>query len=233
MSRVPPGVRAVFFDAVGTLIHPEPSAGSAYLQFGRQFGSRLPADEIRGRFAASFARQEQLDVTRDHRTDEARELRRWREIVTEVLSDVADGEGCFRALHTYFAQPTAWRVEAGAGEVLRALSSRGFVVGIASNFDHRLRGVLSGLEELAWVDRLVISSEVGWKKPAPEFFGLVGRSIELPPSAVLFVGDDLDNDYSGARAAGQHALLFDPRSRSRLAPAERFVSLRDLLSDGV
>jgi putative hydrolase of the HAD superfamily len=231
MSRVPPGVRAVFFDAVGTLIHPEPSAGHAYLQFGRQFGSRLPADEVRGRFAASFARQEQLDATRGHRTDEARELQRWREIVAAVLSDVTDIEVCFRALHAYFAQPTAWRVEAGAGEVLRTLSARGLVVGIASNFDHRLRGVMSGLEELAWVDRLVISSEVGWKKPAPEFFGVVGRSIDVPPSAILFVGDDLDNDYSGARAAGQHALLFDPHSRSCLTSAERLVALRDLLSD--
>ena len=35
MGRIPPGVRAVFFDAVGTVIHPQPSAADAYTVIGR------------------------------------------------------------------------------------------------------------------------------------------------------------------------------------------------------
>src|SRR4051794_29016008 len=42
---VPPQIRAVVFDAVGTLIHPEPSAAAVYTAFGRQFGSCLGREE--------------------------------------------------------------------------------------------------------------------------------------------------------------------------------------------
>src|SRR5207302_1039003 len=49
-------VRAVFFDAVGTLIHPEPPAGAVYAEVGRRHGSRLTAAEIARRFAAAFRR---------------------------------------------------------------------------------------------------------------------------------------------------------------------------------
>jgi putative hydrolase of the HAD superfamily len=231
MRRIPDGVRAVFFDAVGTLIHPEPSAADAYYQFGRQFGSHLPAGEVRRRFAAVFSAQERRDAGLGYRTDEDRERGRWRAIVAEVLSDVADQEGCFRALHDWFARPSAWRVEPGAGRVLRRLQSLGYAVGIASNFDRRLRGVVAGLDEVAWLRHLVISSEAGWRKPAPGFFDRLCRDVDLPPSRVLFVGDDLDNDYRGAVAAGLTALLFDPTSRSSLPVGDRLASLSDLLAE--
>lgn len=232
MTRVPAGVRAVFFDAVGTLIHPEPSAGDAYLEIGRRFGTRLSADEVRRRFGAAFAAEEDADAARGHRTDEGRELQRWRSIVSRVLDDVADADGCFRALYDWFAQPSAWRVEPGAGPVLRRLESRGYVVGVASNFDHRLRRVMAGLDEVAWLKLLVISSEAGWKKPAPGFFDRLCQEVALPSSRILFIGDDLDNDYAGAIACGLPALLFDPRARSGLSADKRLASLADLWVEG-
>jgi putative hydrolase of the HAD superfamily len=100
---------------------------------------------------------------------------------------------------------------------------------MASNFDTRLRSVVAGLPELAAVGRLVISSEVGWKKPAPAFFQALTAAFELPAAEVLLVGDDLDNDFEGARAAGLPALLLDPAGRSNLAPGLRLERLTDLL----
>jgi putative hydrolase of the HAD superfamily len=208
MSEVlPPGVRAVFFDAVGTLLHPEPPAGAAYAALGRRFGSRLADDEVRRRFAAAFRRQEDEDARHGHRTDEGREERRWRAIVAEVLDDVADAEGCFRALHDHFARPEAWRCDAQAAAVVAALRRRGLLVGMASNFDGRLRRVVAGLPELADVRHLVVSSEVGWKKPAPAFFAALCRQAGAAPDEVLLVGDDEENDYRGARRAGLRAVL--------------------------
>ena len=37
--------RAVFFDAVGTLLHPDPSAAEVYAGVGRRYGSRLSVSE--------------------------------------------------------------------------------------------------------------------------------------------------------------------------------------------
>jgi putative hydrolase of the HAD superfamily len=221
---------AVFFDAVGTLLHPEPPPAAVYAAVGRRFGSRLDVDGIRQRFARAFARHEQIDRRERLRTSEEREVRRWREIVAEVLDDVRDPDTCFLELYQHFARPGAWCCEPGTAAVLEGLARRGLVPGLASNYDSRLRSVLAGRPELAAARHVVISSEVGWRKPAPEFFAAVGRVVGLPAGRILFVGDDRHNDYDGARAAGLRAVLFDPRGREAGVP-EMIASLSELLEE--
>ena len=51
-------IRAVLFDAVGTVLYPKPSAATAYYEAGRQFRSRLAAPEVARRYYAAFARHE-------------------------------------------------------------------------------------------------------------------------------------------------------------------------------
>jgi putative hydrolase of the HAD superfamily len=226
---MPGGVRAVFFDAVGTLIHPDPPAADAYLLVGRSLGSRLDVGEVRRRFVNAFRTQEQFDLARDLRTSEEREWERWRLIVAAVLDDVRDPDACFQRLHSHFAQPGAWRCEAGAAEVIEALHRAGCLVGLASNFDQRLHGLVRGLPALAGADCTVISSEVGWKKPSPHFFARLTELTGLPPGEILVVGDDVDNDVAGARVAGMQALLFDPDDRHGFPPADRIRELGALL----
>jgi putative hydrolase of the HAD superfamily len=231
LPRLPASVRVVFFDAVGTLITPEPSAAGAYHDLGRRFGSRREPGEVRQAFGRAFARQEEQDATGEFRTDEAREVERWRNIVAEVLPDVADFESCFRALYEHFARPSAWRCDPEAGEVLRELQGRGYLVGVASNFDHRLRSVVAGLPDLTPVRHFVISSEVGWKKPARRFFEALATVSGYVPQQILLVGDDPDNDFRGATEAGLHALLLDPEGTSSLPAEARLTSLRGMLAD--
>jgi putative hydrolase of the HAD superfamily len=224
-----PAVRAVFFDAVGTLLHPDPPPGEAYAAVGRRLGSRLGPAEVRRRFAAAFGAQEQLDIAHDLRTSEERELERWRRIVWTVLDDVSDPEACFRELHAHFARPDAWRCAAGTAEVLCALRDAGRQVGLASNFDRRLRHLATALPALASIEDVVISSEVGWKKPSPRFFSALLERTGVPAGQVLIVGDDLDNDIVGGRAAGMQVLLFDPDDRHGFPPGQRIRDLRELI----
>jgi putative hydrolase of the HAD superfamily len=204
------GVRAVFFDAVGTLITPDPPAPVVYAAVGRAHGSRLDVGAVGERFRAAFRHEEGRDRAAGWRTDDERELRRWRSIVGAVLDDVADPEACFRALWAHFARPAAWACLPGAGDVLAELARRGYAVGIASNFDRRLRAVAAGLLEFTPVRHLVISAETGWRKPAAAFFAAVVQGAGCAPGEVLLVGDDFANDYEGAAAAGLRAVLIDP-----------------------
>lgn len=205
-------VRACFFDAVGTLLHPEPSAAQVYAEVGKRFGSRLEAPMIRRAFGVAFSRQEQLDREQGWRTSEARERQRWQAIVAEVLPDVTDPAGCFAELYDHFQRPSQWRVDEGARPVIGELLERGIAVGIASNFDERLRKVLAGWSVFDRLNHVVISSEVGWRKPAPQFFEAVARSVGCEPRDIVFVGDDPINDYEGARAAGMEAILLGARA---------------------
>jgi putative hydrolase of the HAD superfamily len=206
-------VQAVVFDAVGTLIAPDPSAPAVYAAVGRRHGSRLDPATVHDRFRAAFRREEGRDRGAGWRTDDAREEQRWRSIVATVLDDVPDPEACFRELWDHFARPSSWRVLPGVGLVLAELARRGLTLGVASNFDRRLRPVAAGLPELTAVRHLVISAEVGWRKPAPAFFDAVVGSVGCAPAEVLLIGDDYENDYVGATAAGLRALLLDANGR--------------------
>lgn len=220
-------IRVILFDAVGTLLLPEPRAAVVYAAVGARFGSRLGVAEVSRRFAAAFARQEAIDREAGWRTSEEREVQRWRVLVGSVLDDVEDGEACFQVLFQHFAEPSGWRCRPGTAGVLLELARRGYVLGLASNYDHRLRSVAAGLEELQSIRHLFISSEIGWRKPGREFYSVTSAALEVPPDKILMVGDDLDNDFHGARAAGFQALLYDPdEAHADVIP--RIRSLEDL-----
>src|SRR5437879_3851494 len=51
---------AVFFDAVGTLLFPEPSFHDVYAEVSVRLGGCQSSEVIRRRFAESFARQEAI-----------------------------------------------------------------------------------------------------------------------------------------------------------------------------
>ena len=73
---------------------------------------------------------------------------------------------------------------------------------LVSNFDHprHLRKVIS-LHGLApFFQSIVISGEIGVKKPDPGIFRRALNEIGLPPGEVVYVGDT-DEDVIGARAA--------------------------------
>jgi len=219
------GMRAVAFDAVGTLITPDPPVAAVYHAAGRRYGSRLTADQVGPRFRATFRAEEDCDRATGWRTDPDREAERWRRIVSAVLDDVTDPEACFRELWDHFARPAAWRCLPDVGPVLGELSRRGVAVALASNFDSRLRSVAAGLPELADVGPVVVSAEVGWRKPARQYFDALVRTLAFAADEVLVVGDDFENDYAGATAAGLPAVLLDTGGRPGVATVDRLSKL--------
>jgi putative hydrolase of the HAD superfamily len=228
-SPLAPPIRAIFFDAVGTLLHPEPAAPEVYAEVGRRHGSRIDVDLIATRFRQAFLLEEECDRRNAWRTSEAREIERWRHIVAAVLDDIRDAEACFQELFDHFSRPGSWRCDPDTEAVLRELSGRGYELGMASNYDHRLRTVVAGLPALAPIGRLVISAEVGWRKPAVGFFNAVCQPAGWSGEQLLYVGDDPANDYDGARAAGVNAVLLDPDNRAASVAGSRIRRLLDLL----
>jgi putative hydrolase of the HAD superfamily len=221
-----PEIRAVFFDAVGTLIVPDPPVVEVYAEVGRRHGIELPLAEISNRFRAAFRAEEKEDAIRGGPTREEREVNRWRNVVAHVFQE--RGEAVFRDLYNHFGNAAAWKAMEGAGEALRELASRWLVLGLASNFDHRLHAIADGLPELAPLKHRIISSEVGWLKPSPRFFEVVIRAAGCEPGQILFVGDHRINDYTGANAAGMRGLLFDAGPK-KMPGVRRIQRIQELL----
>jgi putative hydrolase of the HAD superfamily len=223
-------VRAVFFDAVGTVLFPEPSAPVVYAETALRHGLALTPAEVRVRFITAYRREEAADAATNWTTSEERERDRWRHIVTDTLAGASDPDSCYQYLFSHFARPSAWRTDPDALAVLTALQNRGLALGLGSNYDERLWSVLAGFPELAPVrDRVLISSEVGVRKPGAGFFRELARAAGCAVAEVLFVGDDVENDYAGATAAGMGAVLLDPDGRHPLVP-HRITALGELLA---
>lgn len=219
-------IRAVLFDAVGTLIYPDPPVVEVYFDAGRKFGSKLEREDIAGRFQLAFHAEDQADrfpsrsttdgpTLQRRPTSEKRERQRWRRIVESVFSDVtSDDDQLFATLWEHFAISSNWRAFADVPTTMTRLEQQGLVVGIASNFDRRLMRISEGLPPLAACTNVFCSSLIGYPKPSPEFFRAVEHELKLSPGEILLVGDDWENDHEGATAAGWKAIHLD-RSSAR------------------
>ncbi len=202
------GIRAIFFDAVGTLLHPHEAVATTYRNVAMRQGVDIGEEAIAQRFREAFARQEEIDRQAGWRTSESREVERWRSIVRQTLREAPRPDELFFELWEWYRNPASWGLRPQTAEVLAQLQERGFVLGMASNFDARLVEIVAGKPELEpLADRLVISSLTGWRKPAREFYMQMIATAGQAAEQILHVGDDRRNDFDGARAVGMHAVL--------------------------
>jgi HAD superfamily hydrolase (TIGR01549 family) len=88
-------------------------------------------------------------------------------------------------------------------ELLRQLRRR-HRLAVVSNFDYtptaRLVLEREGVADL--FETIVISDEVGWRKPKPLIFELALRRLGVGAGDALFVGDRADIDVAGAQGVG-------------------------------
>jgi putative hydrolase of the HAD superfamily len=204
----PSRVRVVVFDVVGTLIEPSPPVAQAYQRAAARHGVVLDADEIRRRFRAAWRRQESVDAaaTPAFATSRGREAVRWRAIVDDVFAGLPCADGIFADLWRHFGTVEAWSPIDRGRELVRLAIEAGSTVALASNFDERLLAIAGAIEPLSWVPHVFPSSEIGWRKPALEFFRSIEERLGCRPEETLLVGDDPDLDIRAARRAGWHAL---------------------------
>lgn len=118
----------------------------------------------------------------------------WRQTQPERLQRFRDG------------MQAAVQLAPGAREMLTRLAGQ-YRLGLVSNGTgptQRMKLKALAVEDL--FDPVVISEEVGLRKPDVRIFELAIANWQVPPGAVLFVGDDPVADIGGASAAGLQTL---------------------------
>lgn len=197
------GIRAIFFDAAGTLIRLPRGVGHHYSAVARRHGCALDAAVLDAAFRAAWKTMPARPATRTARPDDDRGW--WRALVDSVLDRVGaaalDRDAYFAELYAEFARPGVWELFPEVREVLDALAGR-CGLGIISNFDGRLRAILGGLGIAGRFEFMVLSSEVGADKPDPWIFERALSLAGVRPEQALHVGDDPRCDWAGAAAAG-------------------------------
>ena len=204
-TRLSVGLKAIFFDAGGTLVFLTRSVGHHYALVGSEIGLTLDAAELDRAFVAVWQSMPPRSAIEGPRENDDKEW--WRELVNLVLADVApsldelDRDNFFEIAYEHFAEAGVWELYPEVIEVLENLRPR-FQLAVVSNFDGRLRLILEQLGVSKFFSHVFISSELGADKPDPEIFMRALRIVNLQPSEVLHVGDDPKCDWEAARSAG-------------------------------
>jgi putative hydrolase of the HAD superfamily len=217
----------VLFDAVGTVIKPNPGVIDVYHQLGIKHGSRLSRQQIQERISDSrrkyfnvgeSAQSRFADAGRDFpaldelsSSDEI-EREMWQELVSDVFAELDSATDLFDELWDHFEQPENWRVFSDVEACWSELQKHGIEIGLASNFDSRLISIAEDLHPLSSADYVFCSAQVGFRKPSPLFFQqleeaiacLLGESLE--ETAIFMVGDDFENDCVAPRLAGWNSV---------------------------
>jgi HAD superfamily hydrolase (TIGR01509 family) len=196
-------VRAVLFDAGGTLIHVD--GERVCLAAG------VPYD------TAAFRRAEARAVAEVRRLVLERPESRDAERVPLYFGTLLGGLGLADEAERRLAagrvagehrRANLWsRAADDAAETLSGLRTRGYRIGVISNADGRVRGLLEAAGLAGLLEFVVDSAEIGVEKPDPRIFHAATERLGLPPAACAYVGDIYEIDVLGAEKAGLVAVL--------------------------
>ncbi len=227
-------IRAVFFDAAGTLLRVRGSVGAIYAEVMERHGARLPAETLEARFREFMAAAPPPAFPGAAIEDVPRiERRWWRALVSEVMLPAAPFErfeACFDDLFELFRTERGWELVPGARETLDRLAAEGYTLGVITNFDSRVRDVLRHLGIAPYFRSVILASEEGTAKPHPDLFRAAMRRFHLSPGEALYVGDDPERDVSGALEVGLYPVLIDPDADPRPPDSNRLLSIFELVS---
>ncbi len=223
-------LKAIFFDAAGTLFKTVRPVGESYSLLARKYGVNVSPERVSERFQSCFSSSPPLAFPRA-RDEQIHELERawWKELVRKIFqpwNSFSQFDDYFSELFAYFTKAEAWSLYPETAGILSALKKQGFILDVISNFDSRIFGILYGLGIASRFDSVVISSRVGHAKPDPEIFHATLHLHGLKSEEALHVGDSPDKDAAGAAAAGLTAVLLN--RRKSVVPSSSFTQISNL-----
>jgi putative hydrolase of the HAD superfamily len=227
-------IKAVFFDAAGTLIKPARRVGESYAVVAKKFGVAVSPPQLSERFRVCFDASSPLAFPGAPATAINRlERDWWKRLVRKIFEPWEPFErfdDYFTELFDYFARPDAWALFPEVLETLSALRGRGLILSVISNFDSRLIGILNGLGAGQWFDEIVISSRAGHAKPDRRIFAAALARHSLEPNNAAHIGDSEEKDLCGANDAGLKGILVDRNDECPSAAGPRVANLKEILA---
>jgi putative hydrolase of the HAD superfamily len=206
--------RVVTFDAAGTLIRLLHPPGKIYAETARLYGYHLDPARVQEAFQIAWQTSAPPSESEGPRPDDDRDW--WRTLVAKTMEvaqyQILPFDDYFANVYQKFAGPNVWELFPDVSAILTELNRLGIRLGIVSNFDRRLYDILTQLGVLEAFEHVIISSEIGVRKPAARIFRAAAERFNVERSEILHVGDESESDVAGALAAGLTGLLVDHKT---------------------
>jgi HAD superfamily hydrolase (TIGR01549 family) len=200
-------VRAVLFDALGTLVRLEEPGPRLAASVRRRLGQEVAVD----RCAAAMQAEMRHYAANCIRARDDVSLAELRLECAGVLADALDLGADAADLLPCLTDAVSFRAYSDVAPALDRLTGLGLRMGVVSNWDVALPGVLDRLGLGDRFEVVVHSAGAGVQKPDPAIFAVALTRLGLGADEVVHVGDDARTDVEGAHAAGLRAVLLDRR----------------------
>ncbi|KIE59078.1 haloacid dehalogenase [Methylacidiphilum kamchatkense Kam1] len=184
---------AIVFDLVGTLLQTALPVGVVYSKLLTEYGIRSDPKVMHDNFIKVF----DLFKFRPQGTipKDGNDKMFWEKIVKTVLQESGIPLGSFfsdyfNKLYAYYSKKEAWKLYPEVVSALEKLTSLGFPLFVASNWDSRARTVLMEWGIMPFFSDIFLSAECGVAKPEALFYHLILLKTRQVSSTVFFVEDD-------------------------------------------
>jgi putative hydrolase of the HAD superfamily len=222
---------AVFFDAGETLVHPHPTFPDLFARILRREGHDVAPETIHDRIHVVSDRFRAAAETNELWTTSPERSRRfWHDVYAIFLRHlgVTDGDGLIDRIYLEFTDLANYALFDDVRPVLDVLRDAGIRLGVVSNFEEWLEGLLERLGVRSFFDVRVISGVEGLEKPDPRIFRLAMERAGVEPAASVYVGDNPEFDVDPALALGMFPVLIDRRGRYPDVDVTRIATLAEL-----
>jgi putative hydrolase of the HAD superfamily len=221
-------IKAIFFDAGGTLVHLDSTRLSKL--FKDELGCELALEGFSRAQSLAMDTVARLAAEGVGTTDTLK-----RQFYTTLLPEIGLAQDKLsQAVECALKLAQAemlWRsADAGTAPVLRELKRRGFALAIISNADGRLEKSFAQTGFTEHFDFFIDSFVVGVEKPDPAIFRFALEQAGVAPHQAAHVGDIYSVDVLGARRAGLLPILYDPADLNTDADCLRIRQLDELLT---
>jgi len=212
---------AIFFDAGGTIVFPDPV---------------LTLEPLRDMALPSQAQLHSAEREAKRCFDQARadghpiDAQYWHIYYAHLFRElgITDNDDLRTELVRTTRAGTNWRrVMPDARPVLQRLKDR-FKLGLISNSDGTVRQLFETLGLASYFDSFTDSFDCGVEKPDPRIFERALSTLKAKAENSLYIGDILSVDYLGATSAGMRAVLIDVAGTYRETDYPRVESLTEL-----
>lgn len=224
------GVRAVLFDAGGTLVHPdwERLARLAAASAGRE----LDATELNRKFKEMMCAID-ASMQRGEPAPDDSHQRNWvfRRVYRALDLDDDACEKLSGQIDATHAERHLWSApDPDAPAVLATLREADFRIAVISNTeDGRLEELLDLVELKSHFDFFIDSYVVKERKPDAAIFQLALARLGIEPAEAVYIGDSYGHDALPALRLGMRAVLLDPLGLYPESVCPRIRTLGELI----
>jgi len=221
---------AVFFDAGETLVHPHPTFPDLFARVLASEGVAVDPATVHQRAAVVFERfHAAAEAKTLWTTSPERSRAFWHDVYEILLADLGvERPELVDVVYRAFTDLSNYALFEDVAPVLEELRATGLTLGVISNFEEWLDGLLEAVGVRSAFDVRVISGIEGIEKPDPRIFEVAMERAGVEPSRSVYVGDNPEFDVEPALAVGMFPVLIDRRDRFPESSAARIRSMAEL-----